>query len=90
MAFHGKVAVVTGGASGMGKVAALRLAHQGARVAIVDLNDRALQETAAESDNITPFKCDVSDLAQVEQLITDIGLHMGLTMSIRMMQAVRY
>ena len=77
MAFHGKVAVVTGGASGMGKVASLRLAHQGARVAIVDLNDRALQETAAESDNITPFKCDVSDLDSVKQLIADIEASVG-------------
>jgi NAD(P)-dependent dehydrogenase (short-subunit alcohol dehydrogenase family) len=77
MAFHGNVAVVTGGASGMGRIAALRLAHQGARVAIVDLNDRALQETAAESDNITPFKCDVSDLEQVQQLIQDVESTVG-------------
>ena len=34
MAFHGKVALVTGGASGMGQVAALTLANQGAQVAI--------------------------------------------------------
>ncbi len=77
MAFHGKVAVVTGGASGMGRVAALRLALQGAKVAIVDLNDRALQEAAAESDNITPFKCDVSNLQQVQQLVSDIETMVG-------------
>ena len=39
MAFHGKVALVTGGASGMGRIAALQLAALGAKVAIVDLND---------------------------------------------------
>lgn len=77
MAFHGNLAVVTGGASGMGRVASLRLAQQGVKVAIVDLNDRALQETAAESDNITPFKCDVSDLEQVKQLIGTIESTLG-------------
>ncbi|WP_101760601.1 SDR family oxidoreductase [Oceanicoccus sp. KOV_DT_Chl] len=77
MAFHGKVALVTGGASGMGRVAALRLANQGASVAIVDLNDKALSETAEESINITPFKCDVSDLAQVQQLIAEVESTMG-------------
>ena len=34
----GKVALVTGGASGMGQIAARRLAKQGARVAIFDVN----------------------------------------------------
>lgn len=77
MAFHGKVALVTGGASGMGRVAALRLANQGAKVAIVDLNDKALSETSEESINITPFKCDVSDLAQVEKLIADVESTIG-------------
>lgn len=77
MAFHGKVAVVTGGASGMGRVAALRLANQGAKVAIVDLNDKALADTSEESINITPFKCDVSNLEQVEALIAQIESTIG-------------
>ena len=77
MAFHGKVAVVTGGASGMGRVTALRLANQGAQVAIVDLNEKALSETSEESFNITPFKCDVSDLEQVKVLIGDIESALG-------------
>lgn len=77
MAFYGKVALVTGGASGIGKVAALRLAHQGAKVAIVDVNDKALTNTAEESVNIAPFKCDVSDLAQVHNVIADIESLLG-------------
>ena len=36
---NGKVALVTGGASGMGRIIALRLAGRGARVAIFDLNE---------------------------------------------------
>ena len=52
-----KVAIVTGGASGMGQICARRLARQGARVAIFDVNDQGLEATAAESDNITAFHC---------------------------------
>jgi NAD(P)-dependent dehydrogenase (short-subunit alcohol dehydrogenase family) len=77
MAFYGKVALVTGGASGMGKVAAMRLAQQGVKVAIVDLNADALTETAAQSDNLSPFQCDVSDLEQVEKLIADVEASLG-------------
>jgi NAD(P)-dependent dehydrogenase (short-subunit alcohol dehydrogenase family) len=77
MAFYGKVALVTGAASGMGRVAASRLAQQGAEVAIVDMNEPALRELAAEFSNMTPFKCDVSDLAQVEQLVADVEARLG-------------
>ena len=44
----GKVAVVTGGGSGIGKAAALLLAKQGAAVHIIDLSDTAAQEVAEE------------------------------------------
>jgi NAD(P)-dependent dehydrogenase (short-subunit alcohol dehydrogenase family) len=77
MAFHGKVALVTGGASGMGREAALRLANQGAKVGIIDLNDRALTNTSEESINITPFKCDVSDLEQVKRVIDEVESTLG-------------
>jgi NAD(P)-dependent dehydrogenase (short-subunit alcohol dehydrogenase family) len=77
MAFYGKVALVTGGASGMGRVAALRLAQAGATVAIVDLNAQALEETAAESERLVPFRCDVSDLQQVEKLVADVEAQLG-------------
>jgi len=77
MAFKGKVALVTGGASGMGKTAALRLANEGALVAIVDLNEQALAETAAQSPNIRPYRCDVSDLAQVREVVGRIEAEVG-------------
>ena len=39
MAFRGKVALVTGAASGMGRLAARRLAAAGAQVAAIDVNE---------------------------------------------------
>ncbi len=77
MAFHGKVAIVTGGASGMGKEAALQLAAAGAKVAIVDMNEAALAETAASHDAISAYRCDVSDLEAVAALITQVESELG-------------
>lgn len=46
MRFGGKVALITGAGSGIGRACALRLAAEGASVAIVDLNGDAARETA--------------------------------------------
>lgn len=48
--FEGKVALVTGAASGMGKAAAIRLAAEGAKVILGDINEEGNQATAAEID----------------------------------------
>lgn len=77
MAFHGKVALVTGAASGMGRLAALRLAEQGARVAALDLNEQGLQETASHSANIATFACDVSNRQQVEAIVAEVQSQLG-------------
>ncbi len=46
MKVNGKVMVVTGGGSGMGRALALQLLARGARVAIVDINTAGMEETA--------------------------------------------
>jgi NAD(P)-dependent dehydrogenase (short-subunit alcohol dehydrogenase family) len=63
----GKVAVVTGGASGIGKGIAARLAAEGARVIIADIQRDALEATAAEL-GVDGIPTDVSDSASVESL----------------------
>lgn len=77
MAFRGGVALVTGGASGMGREAALQLVAAGAKVAIVDLNEDALTATAAEHDKITAYRCDVCDLDAVKLLVQRVESDLG-------------
>jgi meso-butanediol dehydrogenase / (S,S)-butanediol dehydrogenase / diacetyl reductase len=47
MRFKGKAAIVTGAASGIGRATAVRLANEGAKVMIADMNEAGLAETAA-------------------------------------------
>ena len=49
--FEGKVAVVTGGASGIGRATALRLAEDGAAVCVADLQEEKAAEVAAEIES---------------------------------------
>jgi NAD(P)-dependent dehydrogenase (short-subunit alcohol dehydrogenase family) len=73
----GKVALVTGGASGMGQIIARRLAGQGAKVAIFDVNTQGLTDTAAEAENITGFHCDISSLEEVEAKVAAVAASLG-------------
>jgi NAD(P)-dependent dehydrogenase (short-subunit alcohol dehydrogenase family) len=73
----GKVALVTGGASGMGQIIARRLAGQGAKVAIFDVNAQGLTNTAAEAENITGFHCDISSLEDVEAKVAAVAASLG-------------
>ena len=73
----GKVALVTGGASGMGQITARRLARRGAKVAIFDVNEQGLQDTASEADNITAYHCDISNLQDVEAKVAAVSADLG-------------
>jgi NAD(P)-dependent dehydrogenase (short-subunit alcohol dehydrogenase family) len=70
--FEGRLAVVTGGGTGMGRELVVQLAAQGASVATCDVNADAMAETKALAEKgapagtrITTHQCDVSDEAQV-------------------------
>lgn len=73
---QGKVALVTGGASGMGQIYARRLAAQGATVAIFDLNEAGMAETAA-ADSITAWRCDISIQSEVEARVAEVEAALG-------------
>lgn len=77
MAFHGRVALVTGAASGMGRISAWRLADHGAQVAAIDLDEAGLGETAKDRPNIHPIACDVADLDQVKALVDRVQSDLG-------------
>jgi 3-hydroxybutyrate dehydrogenase len=66
----GKVAVITGAASGIGKEIALAFAREGAKVAIADLDQQAARQAASEIDpalqRALGLAMDVSDETQVE------------------------
>ncbi len=65
--FRDQAVIVTGGASGMGRLSALALAARGAKVAIFDVVEEKLQETAAEAENIYPYRCDIANWQEVQQ-----------------------
>lgn len=72
-----RVALITGGASGMGQVMAKQLAAQGAQVVIADLNASALEATAATSPHIKAMLCDVTDVHAVGALVARIEQEVG-------------
>ncbi len=70
--FHGKVAVVTGGASGIGNALARRFASEGARVVIGDVEEAALERAVADlragGAEVEGFVTDVTEPAQMQAL----------------------
>jgi 3-oxoacyl-[acyl-carrier protein] reductase len=72
MLLQDKVAVVTGGGSGIGQATVRRFADEGATVLAVDLNEAGLAETAEGSDSVSTQVADVSDSAQVNAVFDRI------------------
>ncbi|HWW48104.1 MAG TPA: SDR family NAD(P)-dependent oxidoreductase [Xanthobacteraceae bacterium] len=68
MLLKDQAALVTGGASGLGAATARKLAAQGAKVAICDLNMELAEKVAAELGGVA-VKCDVADAASAEAAI---------------------
>lgn len=78
MAFRGKVALVTGAASGMGRLSAGRLAAAGAEVAAVDVDEAGLASLARDHpERIHPLPCDVSDARAVDALVARVEDDLG-------------
>jgi 2-hydroxycyclohexanecarboxyl-CoA dehydrogenase len=76
MRFEGKVALVTGGAGGIGSATASRLAAEGARVAIGDLNGEAARELAADLGG-AGLELDVTSAESIAAAVAATELQLG-------------
>ncbi|HJZ11017.1 MAG TPA: SDR family NAD(P)-dependent oxidoreductase, partial [Acidobacteriota bacterium] len=81
MRLEGKVAVITGAGSGIGRETALLFAAEGARIVIADVNDAAGEGVAAElqraGKETSYIHADVSSNAEVERLIQETEKKFG-------------
>lgn len=79
--FSNKIAIITGGAEGIGKAVAFRLGKEGARVALFDLNRSLLQKTVEEFEKndikAKGFPTDISNEAQVADAISQVEKEWG-------------
>lgn len=77
MAYTGKVALVTGGGSGMGQLAARNWAQGGAQVAILDVNAEGMQQTAGGLAGVHAFQVDITDPAAVRDVVQQVERDIG-------------
>ena len=77
----GKVALITGAASGMGRATARLFADEGARVAMADVNARdleiAVREIRAAGHDVKGFPCDVGSPESCKKLVADVVAAFG-------------
>lgn len=77
MAYTGRLAVVTGGGSGMGQAWARRLAGSGASVVLLDVNTEGMAATASGLENIHTETIDITDSDAVRQVFREIEANHG-------------
>ncbi len=78
---EGRVAIVTGAASGMGRATAALFADEGAKVAALDINQEPLElvvgEIAAAGCPVRGWSLDVSDLEAINRVVAEVAAHFG-------------
>jgi NAD(P)-dependent dehydrogenase (short-subunit alcohol dehydrogenase family) len=79
--FEGKVVLVTGGGSGIGRATVLRFAEEGADMVVVDIVEERARAVAAEVEALgrraLPVRADVSVVADVQRMIAATMKHFG-------------
>src|SRR5205085_6651208 len=77
----GRVALVSGAASGMGRAASLALAEHGADLMLADINaegaERTAKEIVARGRRAVPVTCHVGDPAQIRSLFAHLDREFG-------------
>jgi 2-hydroxycyclohexanecarboxyl-CoA dehydrogenase len=81
MKLNGKTAIVTGGARGIGRATALRLARDGANVGILDIQEELANKTAEEIKRLgvkaMALRCDVTQYEEVKEAVAQIHKALG-------------
>jgi NAD(P)-dependent dehydrogenase (short-subunit alcohol dehydrogenase family) len=75
----GRLVAITGGSSGIGQAMVLRLAREGARVAVLDIGDTAetIELARREGGSVTGFKCDIGSWEQVSAAADAVRNQLG-------------
>ncbi len=78
---EGKVALVTGAASGMGRATAMLFADEGAKVAVTDLSRESVEAVVSQirdaGGDARGWVLDVSQLKEIKQVVDDVADHFG-------------